>query len=73
MNSFLMKVNRLSTKKKGSKTNHKGVLTVEPQKSSKWETGTVAAMVVEEIEAVTGIQAVAVASGKIGGEFLLSF
>ena len=58
-----MKVNKLSTKKKGSKTNHKGALIVEQQKNSKWETGAAAA-VVEEIEAVTGIPAVVVTGGK---------
>lgn len=60
MNSFSMKVSRLFTKKKGSKTNPKDALTVELQKSSKWETGAVAAV----IEAATEILVAAVTGGK---------
>ena len=59
MNLFSMKVNRLSTKKKDSKTNHKGALTVEQQKSSRWEIGAVVATAVEEIGAA------AVVGGKL--------
>jgi hypothetical protein len=65
MNSFSMKVNRLSTKKKDSKTNRKGALNVELRRSSKWETGAVAATVaVEEIGVVTEVPVVAVTGGK---------
>jgi hypothetical protein len=68
MNSFSMKANRPSTRKRGSKTNRKGALTAEPQKSSKWEIGGVAATAVEEIEAVTEVLVVTVAGGKLKGE-----
>ena len=64
--SLLLKVNRLSTKKKDSKTNHKGVRLVEPQKNSK---GAAADTAVAEIEAITGgIPAVVEIDGKIKGE-----
>ena len=66
MNSFSMKVNKLFTRKKALKTNLKGALNVEPQKSSKWEIGGAAASVAaEEIEAATKALAVAVTGGKL--------
>jgi hypothetical protein len=56
MNLFLMRANRLSTKKRGLKTNHKDVLTAGEQESNR-ET-TMATMAVTEALA-------AVADGKI--------
>lgn len=44
-NLFSMKANRLSTKKKDSKMNHRDVLTAEEQESSKGTTITEAAAV----------------------------
>jgi hypothetical protein len=63
VNSFLMRVNRLSTRKKGLKTNRKDVLNVEPQKNNKWETGAVATVAVAVVTGVVTETPVAAATG----------
>jgi len=52
-NSFSVKANRLSTRKKDSKTNRKDALTAEKQRSNR---GTITTEAAEEASAIDGKQ-----------------
>jgi hypothetical protein len=69
LNLLLLKANKLSTRKKDSKMNHRGVLTAEEQGSSRETTITVAAAVAAEEAA----SAAAETDGRNQGELMLSF
>lgn len=66
MNSFSMKANKLSIKKRDLKMSHRDALTVEPQRnSSKEVVAATAEAVVAEIEAATKVMVAVVTGGKL--------
>jgi hypothetical protein len=75
LNSFLLKVNRLSTKKKDSKMNLKDALIAEEQENSKEEdpVAAVVASVAVETEMAAEKVLVAAIDGRIQGKCLNAF